>query len=71
MSSVTALLRDCLQNLKAILTSKDFGANYELLCTELTLQWMRIRLWGESVRYPSAAFVQFANLQFTTGGRKR
>ncbi|KAH8674613.1 prion-inhibition and propagation-domain-containing protein [Tricladium varicosporioides] len=65
MASITTLLRDCLQNLKAILTSKDFGANYELLCTELTLQWMRIRLWGESVGVNVEELGQHQNYAFS------
>ncbi|EPE31501.1 Ubiquitin-like protein [Glarea lozoyensis ATCC 20868] len=35
--------------LKSILTTQDFGSDYELLCTELSLQSLRFRLWGESV----------------------
>ncbi|KAF4635524.1 hypothetical protein G7Y89_g2590 [Cudoniella acicularis] len=49
MASFSALLRACIQNLKAKLTTSDFGSDYELLCTELSLQWLRLRLWGESL----------------------
>ncbi|KAL2066102.1 hypothetical protein VTL71DRAFT_2173 [Oculimacula yallundae] len=49
MASLGALIRSCLETFKSILTSQDFGSEYELLCTELSVQWLRFRLWGESV----------------------
>jgi hypothetical protein len=49
MGSLVALLPDCMDSLKSILTSQDFGSEYEILCTELSVQWLRIRLWGQSV----------------------
>ena len=79
MASLGALLRSCLESFKSVLTSQDFGTEYELLCTELSkvatltvvlamtsqdfgteyellctelsMQWLRVRLWGESVCY--------------------
>ncbi|RDL38358.1 uncharacterized protein BP5553_02698 [Venustampulla echinocandica] len=48
-SSVTSLVRESSNSLKSILTSQDFGSEYQLLCTELSLQLLRIRLWAESV----------------------
>ncbi|PVH82851.1 hypothetical protein DL98DRAFT_652857 [Cadophora sp. DSE1049] len=49
MASLGALLRSCLESFKSILTSQEFGTEYELLCTELSVQWLRVRLWGESI----------------------
>ncbi|KAH7370677.1 hypothetical protein BKA65DRAFT_22153 [Rhexocercosporidium sp. MPI-PUGE-AT-0058] len=55
MASLGALLRSCMESFKSILTSEEFGAEYELLCTELSVQWLRVRLWGESVCSPRAS----------------
>ncbi|KAG4428307.1 hypothetical protein IFR05_016209 [Cadophora sp. M221] len=49
MASLGALLRSCMESFKSILTSQEFGSEYELLCTELSVQWLRVRLWGESI----------------------
>ena len=49
MAALVALLRGCMESFKSILTSQDFGVEYELLCTEFSVQWLRIRLWGISV----------------------
>lgn len=49
MAAMMAVLRSCMESFKSILTSQEFGSEYELLCTELSTQWLRIRLWGESV----------------------
>jgi hypothetical protein len=44
-----SVVRSCLESFKSILTSQEFGSEYELLCTQLSTQWLRVRLWGESV----------------------
>jgi hypothetical protein len=49
MASLVNLSAECMDNLKSILTSQDFGSEYEMLCTELSVQWLRIRLWGQTV----------------------
>jgi hypothetical protein len=49
MASLVALFCGCMDSLKSILTSQDFGSEYEIFCTELSVQWLRIRLWGQSV----------------------
>ncbi|KAH9218688.1 prion-inhibition and propagation-domain-containing protein [Leptodontidium sp. 2 PMI_412] len=49
MASLSGLLRSCMESFKSILTSQEFGTEYELLCTELSVQWLRVRLWGESI----------------------
>lgn len=49
MAAMMVVLRSCMESIKSILTSQEFGSEYELLCTELYTQWLRVRLWGESV----------------------
>ena len=49
MASLVNLSAECMDSLKSILTSQDFGSEYEILCTELSVQWLRIRLWGQTV----------------------
>jgi protein STE50 len=49
MASLVVLFHSCMDNLKSILTSQDFGTEYEILCSELSVQWLRVRLWGQSV----------------------
>lgn len=48
-AGLVALFRSCMDGLKSILTTQEFGSEYELLCTELALQSLRIHLWGNSV----------------------
>lgn len=50
-----ALFRSCMDSLKSILTSQEFGAEYEVLCTEFSLQCLRFRLWGDSVGMNNAS----------------
>ncbi|KAJ5038804.1 uncharacterized protein L3040_006483 [Drepanopeziza brunnea f. sp. 'multigermtubi'] len=49
MAALVALMRSCIESFKSTSTSRDFGEKYELLCTELSIQWLRLRLWGESM----------------------
>lgn len=49
MASIAAIFLGCCDTFKSILASQDFGNEYELLCTELSIQSLRVRLWGESV----------------------
>jgi hypothetical protein len=49
MAAFVELLRGCVGSFKSILISQEFGAEYELLCTDLSLQSLRVRLLGESV----------------------
>jgi hypothetical protein len=49
MASLVNLSAEYMDSLKSILTSQDFGSEYEMLCTELSVQWLRIRLWGQTV----------------------
>lgn len=47
--SVTALFTTCIECYSLVVTAREFGEDYELLCTELSLQKLRFFLWGESV----------------------
>ncbi|KAI9048180.1 hypothetical protein LZ554_007975 [Drepanopeziza brunnea f. sp. 'monogermtubi'] len=49
MAALVALMRSCIESFKSTSTSRAFGEKYELLCTELSIQWLRLRLWGESM----------------------
>ncbi len=49
MESLVTLLRSLSESFKDILTSPEFGSEYELISTELAVEWLRIQLWGESV----------------------
>lgn len=47
--SVTALFITCIECYSLVVAAREFGEDYELLCTELSLQKLRFFLWGESV----------------------
>jgi hypothetical protein len=47
--SVAALFTTCIECYSLVVAAKEFGKDYELLCTELSLQKLRFFLWGESV----------------------
>ena len=47
--SVAALFTTCIDCFNIIVNARDFSVDYELLCTELSLQKLRLFLWGESV----------------------
>lgn len=47
--SVAALFKTCIECYSLVVAAQDFGQDYELLCTELSLQKVRFFLWGESV----------------------
>jgi len=50
--ALVALFRGLMGSFKSLLTPAKFGTEYELLCSELSIQSLRVRLWGESVRLP-------------------
>jgi hypothetical protein len=56
--SVAALFTTCIECYSLVVAAREFGEDYELLCTELSLQKLRFFLWGESVglasRIPNA-----------------
>lgn len=47
--SIAALFTTCVDCFNIVVSARDFGREYELLCTELALQKLRLFLWGESV----------------------
>jgi hypothetical protein len=47
--SVAALFTTCIECYSLVVAAREFGEDYELLCTELSLQKLRLFLWGESV----------------------
>jgi hypothetical protein len=47
--SVAALFTTCVDCFNIVVSAREFGRDYELLCTELSLQKLRLFLWGESV----------------------
>lgn len=47
-----ALYRGLMKSFKSLLTSQDFGTEFELLSTELSLQSLRVHLWGDLVCVP-------------------
>jgi hypothetical protein len=53
LDGFVGLYRGLIDGSKSLLTPRDFGTNYDILCSELSIQSLRVRLWGESV---SAAF---------------
>lgn len=48
-ASVASLFTTCIDCYSLVVAARDFGQDYELLCTELSLQKLRFFLWGESV----------------------
>lgn len=47
--SVAALFTSCIDCFNIVVAAKDFGRDYELLCTAISIQKLRLFLWGESV----------------------
>jgi len=47
--SVAALFTTCVECFNIVVSAREFSRDYELLCTELSLQKLRLLLWGESV----------------------
>jgi hypothetical protein len=47
--SVATLFTTCIECYSLVVAAREFGEDYELLCTELSLQKLRFFLWGESV----------------------
>jgi hypothetical protein len=43
------LVSGMIESFKLLLSSPTFGTNYELLCTDLSIQLLRIRLLADSV----------------------
>jgi hypothetical protein len=49
MDQLSTLFQHVMETLKSILTTPDFGSEFGLLCTELSIQSHRVRLWGNMV----------------------
>lgn len=47
--SIASLFTSCIDCFNIVVTAKDFGRDYKLLCTALSIQKLRLFLWGESV----------------------
>lgn len=47
--SIAALFTTCIDCYSLVVAAREFGEEYELLCTELSLQKLGFFLWGESV----------------------
>lgn len=47
--SVAALFTTCVDCFNIVVSAREISRDYELLCTELSLQKLRLFLWGESV----------------------
>lgn len=47
--SLSACFITCIDAFKIVVTARDFGEDYEVLCADLALQRLRFCLWGEAV----------------------
>jgi hypothetical protein len=52
---LAALFSTCLDCFEFVVAAREFGSNYELLCTQLGLERLRFLLWGKSVGFCSKA----------------
>ncbi|KAJ3528123.1 hypothetical protein NM208_g10356 [Fusarium decemcellulare] len=46
---ISGLFTACIQNFDIVVNSRNFGHEFDLLCTQLGLQRIRLVLWGESL----------------------
>ncbi|KAK1828761.1 hypothetical protein QBC39DRAFT_358263 [Podospora conica] len=46
---VAALFSTCVQSFDIIVRSREFGNEFDLLCTQLSLLQIRLKIWGESL----------------------
>ncbi|KAK8102152.1 mapkkk cascade protein kinase regulator ste50 [Apiospora sp. TS-2023a] len=46
---IAGLFTSCIENFDIIVRAKDFGEDFDLLCTQLSLQRIRLALWGETL----------------------
>lgn len=49
--ALAALFSTCLDCFEFVVAAREFGSNYELLCTQLGLERLRFLLWGQSVGF--------------------
>jgi hypothetical protein len=50
------LFQEMMESFKLLLTLQSFGSEYELLCTDLSVHLLRIRLWADSVSLQAPVF---------------
>lgn len=46
---IAGLFASCIENFDIVVRARDFGEEFDLLCTQLSLQRIRLVLWGESL----------------------
>ncbi|KAK6857310.1 ubiquitin-conjugating enzyme [Apiospora arundinis] len=49
MLGIAGLFTSCIENFDIVVRAKDFGEDFDLLCTHLSLQRIRLALWGETL----------------------
>ena len=59
--SVAALFSTCIECFNVVAAARDFGHDYELLCTALAIQKLRLFLWGESIGLASRNGMPFTS----------
>ena len=63
---LTALFTTCIDTFNIVITAREFGRDYEVICADLALQRLRFCLWGETLglmsRDAAAPLVQHAGL---------
>ena len=63
---LTALFTTCIDTFNIVITAREFGRDYEIICADLALQRLRFCLWGETLglmsRDAAAPLVQHAGL---------
>ena len=65
--SVAALFTTCIDCFNIVAAAIDFGRDYELLCTALAIQKLRLLLWGESIGLASRHSIAKQNLYRSCG----
>ena len=48
-AGITALFTTCIDAFDIVVTAREFGQEYEVLCADIALQRLRFCLWGEAV----------------------
>ncbi|KAK8024571.1 ubiquitin-conjugating enzyme E2-16 kDa [Apiospora rasikravindrae] len=46
---IAGLFTSCMENFDIIVRARDFGEEFDLMCTQLSLQRIRLALWGETL----------------------
>ncbi|KAK0725113.1 prion-inhibition and propagation-domain-containing protein [Lasiosphaeris hirsuta] len=46
---IAGLFKSCVENFDIVVRAKDFSEEFDLLCTQLSLQRVRLLIWGESL----------------------